>query len=217
MRAPHCEEIEEVLKKHSLSFSPAAAVWTDGSRMVDNHTHVANHRETIPGADYVAFFCQYLGYTDDPVLAAIAHEHCRCRYFHVSDHMTIQSELEATQDICQGAGYFTNIKKVLTSEGNRHADLGNPHHSRGAADRPVGGRYPAPRFHRRWSKWGAQPWPGMLRNPHWPDQVCVYYCRCSSHLKITSASCRLPILSLSLRVKKESVMLQRERERERER
>jgi len=108
-------------------------------------------------ADYVAFFGQYLGYKDDPVLAAIAHERCRCRcYFHVSDRMKIGSELEATQDIYQAAGYSTNVKKVLTSEGKRRADLGNFQHSRGAAERPVGKRYP--RFHRHWSQWEAQPW-----------------------------------------------------------
>ena len=31
--------------------------------------------------------------------------------------------LEAQQGICHAAGYSTNIKKLLTSEGNRRADL----------------------------------------------------------------------------------------------
>ena len=31
--------------------------------------------------DYVAFFYQYFGFTNNPVLAPFAHERCRCRRY----------------------------------------------------------------------------------------------------------------------------------------
>ena len=82
------------------------------------------------------FFCQYFGYTDNPVLAPIAQDRCRCqRYFHDSDHIHCCNRhsanwyrahdhmLNAFRGICQEAGYVTDVKKVMTSEMERRADI----------------------------------------------------------------------------------------------
>ena len=49
-----------------------------------------------------------------PYHAAIFTRNWYCVHNHV---------LKALEGICQGAGYSTNIKLVLTNEGNRRADL----------------------------------------------------------------------------------------------
>ena len=86
------DEDEASLKKHRLSFSPAAAVWGQMGRAWVPTSRVSRTTGRAPGivtvSDYVAFFCQYFGYTDNPVLAPIAQERCRClRYLHDSDHI----------------------------------------------------------------------------------------------------------------------------------
>ena len=133
-------------------------------------------------SDYVAFFCQYFGYTDNPVLAPIAQERCRCqRYFHDSDHIHCCNRhsanwyrahdhmLDAFRGICQEAGYVTDVKQVMTSEGARRADIaifgiGVLQHTDLLADATVrhdfigAGRDGGQRH-------------GMLRNPDRPDQI----------------------------------------------
>jgi hypothetical protein len=44
----------------------------------------------------------------------------------------------------------------------------SPQHPRGAADGFAGGRHPAPRFHRRWSRWGDKPRQAMQHAPDHP-------------------------------------------------
>ena len=84
----HNNENEEALKKHRHTFAPAAAVWGQMGRLWTDIARTSRTAETITTADYVAFFYQYLGYTDDTVLAPIAQEQCRCcAYFHESDHI----------------------------------------------------------------------------------------------------------------------------------
>jgi hypothetical protein len=78
--------------------------------------------ETITVADYVAFFHQFLGFADNPVLAPGVHERCRCRRFFIGGdvagtfnclqssqlQLVLRSQLcvfEALEGICYAAGY----------------------------------------------------------------------------------------------------------------
>jgi hypothetical protein len=96
--------------------------------------------ESITEKDYVAFFHQFFGLTNNPALAPFANVPCRCqRYFmggegawdHVNSCLhhasnwtcTHDHVLRAIEHICNDAGFATNHKQVLTSEGNRRADL----------------------------------------------------------------------------------------------
>ena len=180
------DEDEASLKKHRLSFSPAAAVWGQMGRAWVPTSRVSRTTGRAPGivtvSDYVAFFCQYFGYTDNPVLAPIAQERCRCqRYFHDSDHIHCCNRhsanwyrahdhmLDAFRGICQEAGYVTDVKQVMTSEGARRADIAIfgidvLQHTDLLADATVrhdfigAGRDGGQRH-------------GMLRNPDRPDQI----------------------------------------------
>ena len=74
---------EEGGKQPRLSFSPAASVWgqmvrawTTGGRSAPRTT------EAITENDYVAFFHQFFGLTNNPALAPFANVPCPCkRYF----------------------------------------------------------------------------------------------------------------------------------------
>ena len=96
----------------------------------------ASHTQTLTQSDYVAFFCQFFGYTDNPTLAPIAQEPCRCqRYRHDSDHINCchyhsgnwyrahEHVLRAVMGIFRAAGYSSSIKSLPTSDGHRRADL----------------------------------------------------------------------------------------------
>jgi hypothetical protein len=95
--------------------------------------------QTIAERDYVAFFHQFFGLTNNPALAPFANVPCRCkRYFmggegawdnvnsciHHAPNWTFAHDhvLRALERICNDAGFATNHKRVLTSEGNRRAD-----------------------------------------------------------------------------------------------
>ena len=104
--------------------TPAGAVWGQMGRawLPDSRDSRRHSRPTqlVTSSDYVAFFCQFFGYPDNPVLAPIAQEPCRCqRYRHDSDHIKCchhhsgkwhrahEHVLRATMGVFQAAGYFT--------------------------------------------------------------------------------------------------------------
>jgi hypothetical protein len=55
----------------------------------------SNTTEVTTNTDYVAFFCQHLGYTDNPVPAPIAQERCRCLRY--SDHICCNRQISKFQ------------------------------------------------------------------------------------------------------------------------
>jgi hypothetical protein len=132
---------EEGGKAPRLSFSPASSVWGQMGRPWTTIGRGATHTtEKITEADYVAFFHQFLGFTDNFALASLRNVQCPCqRYFkggegawdHInscirhSANWTIAHEhvLRALERICNDAGYATTRKRVITSEGTRRADL----------------------------------------------------------------------------------------------
>ena len=61
-------------------------------------------RDNCGSTDYVAFFHQFFGHASN----------WTCAHDHV---------LRALERICNDAGFVTSHKRVLTSEGNRRADL----------------------------------------------------------------------------------------------
>ena len=134
------DESEDALNKHRISFSPAGAVWGKmGQAWLSDSRKFrggASHTQTLTQSDYVAFFCQFFGYTDNPTLAPIAQEPCRCqRYRHDSDHINCchyhsgnwyrahEHVLRALMGIFRAAGYSSSIKSLPTSDGHRRADL----------------------------------------------------------------------------------------------
>ena len=101
---------------------------------------VTGTTEKLTEADYVAFFHQFLGFTNNPALASLANVQCPCQRYLMGgdgawDHIncclrhsanwftTHEHVLQALERISQAAGYATSRKRVLTSEGNRRADL----------------------------------------------------------------------------------------------
>ena len=131
------DDNEDTIRKHCLSFSPAGAVWGKmGCPWLPARERRHSRLQLVTSSDYVAFFCQFFGYTDNPVLAPIAQEPCRCqRYRHDSDHVNCCSRhsanwlrahehvLRAIMAVLQAAGYACSIKHVPTSDGIRRADL----------------------------------------------------------------------------------------------
>ena len=110
--------------------------WAAHGSLLANAATPACNSKLVTSSDYVAFFCQFFGYTDNPVLAPIAQEPCRCqRYRHDSDHVNCCSRhsanwlrdhehvLRAIMAVLQAAGYACSIKHVPTSDGIRRADL----------------------------------------------------------------------------------------------
>jgi hypothetical protein len=115
-------------------------VGPDGPPLDDRRPKCATHHGEYHGADYVAFFHQFLGFTNNPALAPFANVQCRCqRYFkggdgawdhinsciHHNANWTCAHEhvLRALERICHAAGFATNHKRVLMSQGRRRADL----------------------------------------------------------------------------------------------
>jgi len=101
---------------------------------------VTGTTEKLTEADYVAFFHQFLGLTNNPALASLANVQCPCQQYLMGgdgawDHINCcprhsanwftahEHVLQALERICQAAGYATSRKRVLTSEGNRRANL----------------------------------------------------------------------------------------------
>ena len=69
------DESEDALKQHRISFSPAGAVWGKmGQAWIPDSRYFrscARPTQALTQSDYVAFFCQFFGYTDNPTLAPI--------------------------------------------------------------------------------------------------------------------------------------------------
>ena len=124
------DESEDALKRRRISFSPAGAVWGKmGQAWISdsrNFRSCARHTQALTQSDYVAFFCQFFGYTDNPTLAPIAQEPCRCqRYRHDSDHINCchyhsgnwyrahEHVLRAVMGIFRAAGYSSSIMASL--------------------------------------------------------------------------------------------------------
>jgi hypothetical protein len=128
-------------KTPRLSFSPASLLWGQMGRhwttIGRGETHTT---EKITESDYVAFFHQFFGFTNNPALAALANLQCPCQLYrmggdcawdhinscpHHSAHWTIAHEhvLRALERICNETGFGTSSKRVLPSEGTRLADL----------------------------------------------------------------------------------------------
>ncbi len=128
-------------KNPRLSFSPASSVWGQTGCPWTSIGHiVTGTTEKITEADYVAFFHQFFGFTNNPAVAPLANvQYPYQRYLmggdgawdHInscnrhSANWSIAHEhvLQALELICQAAGYATSRKRVLPSEGNRRADL----------------------------------------------------------------------------------------------
>jgi hypothetical protein len=132
---------EEGGKQPSLSFSPASSVWGQmGRAWTTGGRNAPRTTESITEKDYVTFFHQFFGLTNNPALAPFANVPCPCqRYFmggegawdhinsclHHASNWTCAHDhvLRAFERICNDAGFATTHKQVLTSEGNRRADL----------------------------------------------------------------------------------------------
>ena len=109
--------------------------WTSDRRNPPRFT------KTITVEDYVAFFHQYFGFTDtnNPVLAPFANAQCSCKKYlmgsdgawdhanscldHARNWYCTHSHILRVERICNDAGFSTQVKMVLTSAGNQHADL----------------------------------------------------------------------------------------------
>jgi hypothetical protein len=70
-------------KNPRLSFSPASSVWGQmGRPWTTDGRNAPRTTKNITEQDYVAFFHQFLGFTNNPALAPFANVQCRCqRYF----------------------------------------------------------------------------------------------------------------------------------------
>jgi hypothetical protein len=127
-------------KPTRLSFSPASSVWGQMGRAWTSGDRNARTTELVTASDYVAFFHQFLGLTNNPALAPFATVPCGCqRYFlggegawdHVNTCLTHSSNwtrahnhvMTALESICNNAGYAIKHKRVLTSAGKQRADL----------------------------------------------------------------------------------------------
>jgi hypothetical protein len=104
--------------------------WTTGGRSAPRTT------EAITETDYVAFFHQFFGLNNNHALAPFANVPCPCqRYFiggegawdHINSCLPHASNWTCAHDhvlrALERAGFATTHKRVLTSEGNRRADL----------------------------------------------------------------------------------------------
>ena len=128
-------------KQPRLSFSPAVSMWGQMGRAWTTVGRSAPRTtEAITETDYVAFFHQFFGLTNNPALAPFANVPCPCqRYFmggegawyHINSCLQHASNwtcahdhvLRALDRMCNDAGFATTHKRVLTSEGNLLADL----------------------------------------------------------------------------------------------
>jgi hypothetical protein len=128
-------------KNPRLSFSPASSVWGQmGRPWTTVGRNAPRTTENITEQDYVAFFHQFLGFTNNPALAPFANVQCSCQWYFMGgegawDHINScihynanwtrahEHVLRALERICNAAGFATTHKRVLTSEGSRRADL----------------------------------------------------------------------------------------------
>jgi hypothetical protein len=127
-------------KPKRLSFSPASSVWGQMGRAWTSGDRNVRTTELVTASNYVAFFHQFLGLTNNPALAPFATVPCGCqRYFmggegawdHVNTCLSHSSNwtrahnhvMTALESICNNAGYATKHKRVLTSAGKQRAGL----------------------------------------------------------------------------------------------
>ena len=103
---------EEGGKQPRLYFSPAASVWGQmGRAWTTGGRNAPRTTESITETDYVA--CDEGAW--DHINSYLHHaSNWTCAHDHV---------LRALERICNDAGFATTHKRVLTSEGNRRADL----------------------------------------------------------------------------------------------
>lgn len=66
-------------KPKRISFSPASSVWGQMGRAWTSGDRNARTTELVTSTDYVAFFHQFLGLTNNPVLAPFANVPCGCK------------------------------------------------------------------------------------------------------------------------------------------
>jgi hypothetical protein len=120
-------------KKPRLSFSPVASVWGQMGRPWTTAGRNAPHTtEPITEKDYVAFFHQFFGLTNNPALAPFVNVPCRCQRFfmggegawnhinsclHNASNWTEAHEhvLRALERICNDAGFATNHKHGIVA------------------------------------------------------------------------------------------------------
>jgi len=147
MRAPHCVAICHNAMRRREASSPASPSHQPlqcGGRWATHGlpTEAICIRSKRPSRwrTNVAFFHQYFGFTNNQALAPFANEQCRCKkYFmggeggweHVNSciyhsqnfYCAHNHVLRALESICTDTGYSTEVKMVLTSEGNQYAFL----------------------------------------------------------------------------------------------
>jgi hypothetical protein len=133
---------EEGGKQPRLSFSPAASVWGQmGRAWTTGGRNVQRITESITEKDYVALFHQFFGLTINPALAPLRTCHAPVSgtswvvkvsgttstpasiMVLIGPARTTMSCWRWSARICNDAGFATTHKWVLTSEGNRRADL----------------------------------------------------------------------------------------------
>jgi len=153
---------EEGGKQPRLSFSPAASVWGPmGRAWTTDGRNAPRTTESNTEKDYVAFFHQFFGLTNNPALAPFANVPCRCQRYFKTCVVKVSGTTSTPASIMlrigpvrttmpcgrwrASAGFATNHKQVLTSEvqGQPLRRSRNPQH-RGAADRFTCGRHLAP-------------------------------------------------------------------------
>ena len=64
-------------KPKRLSFSPVSSVWGQMGRAWTSDDHNARTTELVTSSDYVAFFHQFLGITNNPFLSQMCHADAR--------------------------------------------------------------------------------------------------------------------------------------------
>ena len=132
---------EEGVKTTHISFSPASSVWgLMGRSWASFDCDAPRTTATVAEQDYVDFFQQFFGFTNNPALAPFANAQCPCQWYLMDgdcawDHINSciyhsvnwttahEHVLQALERICNDAGFATRRKQVLTSEGSRRADL----------------------------------------------------------------------------------------------
>jgi hypothetical protein len=133
---------EEGGKQPRLFFSPAVSVWGQmGRAWTTGGRNAPRTTESITEKDYVAFFHQFFGLTNNLALAPFANVPCPCQRYnfmggegtrdHINSCLHHASNWTCAHDhvlrvldrICNDASFATTHKRVLTSEGNRRAYL----------------------------------------------------------------------------------------------
>ena len=121
----------EGCKNPRLSFSPVSSVWGQmGSPWTTDGRNAPRTTENITEQDYVAFFHQFLGFTNNPALAPFANVQCHCQRsfmggdsvwdhinscIHLNANWTCAHEhvLRVLEHICHATSFDTNHKRML--------------------------------------------------------------------------------------------------------